>query len=68
FLATMLSFMFTTFSLIALIPFASVSIIMLEMVMFFESQGMRYYVDLDSIVSPRKLEQCDKLNKVKNII
>lgn len=68
FFATMLSFMFTTFSLIALIPLASVSIIMLEMVTFFESQGMRYYVDLDSIVSPKKLEQCDKLNKVKNII
>lgn len=68
FFTTMLSFMFTTFSLIALIPLASVSIIMLEMVMFFESQGMRYYVDLDTIVTPKKLEQCDKFNKVKNII
>ncbi len=68
FFATMFSMMFTSFSLIALVPLASVSIIMLEMVMFFESQGMRYYVDLDSIISPKKLEQCDKFNKVKNII
>ena len=68
FFTTLLTFMMTSFSLIALIPLASVAIIMLEMVMFFESQGNRYYVDLDSIVSPRKLEQCDKFSKVKNII
>ncbi len=68
FFTTMFSMMLTSFSLIALIPLASVSILMLEMVMFFESQGMRYYVDLDSIISPKKLEQCDKFDKVKNII
>lgn len=68
FFTTIFSSMLTTFSLIALIPLASVAVLMLEMVMFFESQGMRYYVDLDSIVSPRKLEQCDKFDKVKNII
>ncbi len=68
FFTTLFSMMFTSFSLIALVPLASVSIIMLEMVMFFESQGMRYYVDLDSIISPKKLEQCDKFDKVKNII
>lgn len=68
FFTILLTFMMTSFSLIALIPLASVAIIMLQMVMFFESQGNRYYVDLDSIVSPRKLEQCDKFSKVKNII
>ncbi len=68
FFATIFSLMLTSFSLIALIPLASVAIIMLEMVMFFESQGMRYYVDLDTIISPKKLEQCDKFTKVKNII
>lgn len=68
FFTVLLSFLMTSFSLIALIPLASVAIIMLEMVMFFESQGNRYYVDLDSIVTPRKLEQCDKFSKVKNII
>lgn len=68
FFATLFSLMLTSFSLIVLLPLTSVAILMLEMVMFFESQGMRYYVDLDSIVSPKKLEQCDKFNKVKNII
>lgn len=68
FFASMFSFMFTTFSLLALIPLASVALVMLEMVMFFESQGMRYYVDLDTIISPKKFEQCEKFNKIKNII
>ncbi len=68
FFTIIFTFIMTSFSLIALIPLASVAIIMLDMVMFFESQGNRYYVDLDSIVTPRKLEQCEKFNKVKNII
>ncbi len=67
-ITTMFTFMFTTFSLIILVPLCSVCVVMLEMVMFFESQGMRYYVDLDSIVTPKKLEQCDKFKKVKDII
>ena len=67
-ITTMFTFMFTTFSLIILVPLCSVCVTMLEMVMFFESQGMRYYVDLDCIVTPKKLEQCDKLKKVKDII
>lgn len=67
-ITTMFTFMFTTFSLFILVPLCSVCVVMLEMVMFFESQGMRYYVDLDSIVTPKKLEQCDRLKKVKDII
>ena len=39
-----------------------------EMVMFFGSQGMRYYVDLDTIVSPQLLEEKDSFRKTKNII
>ena len=68
FFTTLFTFMMTSFSLIAFIPLLSVLISMLEMVMFFESQSMRYYVDLDSIISPKKLEQYDKIKKVKNII
>ncbi len=67
-ITTMFTFMLTTFSLIILFPLCSVGVIMLEMVMFFESQGMRYYVDLDTIITPKKLEQCDKFCKVKDII
>ncbi len=68
FLGVMLLFMMTAYSLIVLVPLTVVAVIMLEMVMFFESQGMRYYVDLDTIVAPRKLEHRDKFKKVKDII
>ena len=68
FLLVMLTFIATAYSLIVLWPLTSVAVIMTQMVMFFESQGMRYYVDLDTIISPRKLEHRDKFNKVKDII
>ena len=68
FLFVMFTFIATAYSLIVLIPFTSVAVIMTQMVMFFESQGMRYYVDLDTIVCPQKLEGRDKFNKIKDII
>lgn len=57
------------YSLIILIPVASLFVSIFNMVMFFGSQGMRFYVDLDSnIVSPKRLEQTDKINKVKYVL
>lgn len=59
------------FGLPAVFIIAPLSIMILnifEMVAFYGSQGMRYYVDLDTIVSPKKLEESDSFKKVKNII
>lgn len=41
---------------------------MFEMVMFFSSQGMRYYVDADTVVTPKKLEQQDTFEKTKYLL
>lgn len=41
---------------------------MFEMVMFFASQGMRYYVDADTVVTPKKLEQQDTIEKTKYLL
>lgn len=41
---------------------------MFEMVMFFASQGMRYYVDADTVLSPKKLEQLDDIQKTKYLL
>lgn len=49
-------------------PILSMTIVIFQMVMFFGSQGMRYYVDPDTILCPKKLEETDKFKKVKNII
>ncbi|MCI5797732.1 MAG: hypothetical protein MR024_03855 [Firmicutes bacterium] len=49
-------------------PLSNLILNIFEMVMFYESQGMRYYVDLDTIVTPKKLEESDSFRKTKNII
>ncbi len=63
-----INLLFGSFSFIITIPIGAMMILVFQMVMFFGSQGMRYYVDLDTILSPKKLEQTDKFNKVKDII
>lgn len=41
---------------------------MFEMVMFFGSQGMRYYADADTVLSPKKLEQLDNIQQTKYLL
>lgn len=41
---------------------------MAEMVMFFTSQGMRYYVDPETVITPKKLEQLDTIEKTKYLL
>ena len=56
------------YALLIIIPIASLFISIFGMVMFFGSQGMRYYVDMDTIITPKKLEQTDKICKLKYVI
>lgn len=60
--------MFGLYSLIVLIPLWSLLTNVFGLVLFFESQGMNYYISPDRIINPRKLEQADSIKKVKNII
>lgn len=55
-------------SLFLMFPILAMLISIFQMVMFFGSQGMRYYVEPDTILCPKKLEETDKFKKVKNII
>lgn len=61
-------YLFGTFAFPVLIPFFASFFYVFEMVMFFSSQGMRYYVDIETIVSPKRLEESDSFAKVKNLI
>ena len=63
-----INYLFGFFAFLITIPISIMVLNIFEMVMFYGSQGMRYYVDLDTIVSPKKLEEKDTFNKVKNII
>ncbi|MDD4815756.1 MAG: hypothetical protein PHQ62_01280 [Clostridia bacterium] len=59
---------FGSFGVVLALPVTCLLISIFGMVMFFESQGMRYYVDMDTILTPKKLEETDKINKLKNIV
>ena len=50
------------------LPITTVVLSIIGEVMYFESLGMRFYVDAEHIVSPKKLEQQDSFSKVKDII
>ena len=67
-LAVLLVYAFNFYVLIVLVPLYALYMSTFKMVMFFGSHGMRYYVDLDTILSPKKLETYDKMSKVKHLI
>lgn len=50
------------------LPISTVMFILADQVMYYEAMGMRFYVDSDHIISPKKLEQQDSIAKVKYII
>lgn len=53
---------------LVLLPTNALLQIILAMVSFYDNQGMRYYVDLDTVLCPKKLEETDKIKKAKLII
>lgn len=61
---------FATFGvgLIITIPFSIVLVSCFNMVVFYSSYGMRYYVDETNVIVPKKLEQTDELSSVKYVI
>ena len=67
-LAVAFNYLFGTFAFPIIIPVFVCMFYVFEMVMFYGSQGRRYYVDLDTILSPKKLEEKDSFCKLKNLI
>lgn len=61
-------YIFGAYSLIVIAPLSSLIITVFGEVLFFESQGMNYYISPDRVIMPRKLEQADSIRKVKSII
>lgn len=56
------------FGLICVLPIFCFVISIFGMVTFFENSGMRYYIDVDTIIEPKKLEQTDKAYKLKALL
>ena len=55
-------------ALFVTLPLSTLIFVLADQVMYYEAMGMRFYVDGDHIISPKKLEQQDKIAKVKYII
>ena len=55
-------------SLIITLPLTAVVFVIFQMVSYFSSCGMRFYVYPDMFISPKKFEEQDKVKKVKYII
>ncbi len=67
-LAFVLSMVLGFYSLIIILPVIFPLFDIFEMVMFFSSQGMRFYVDNDTILTPKKLEEVDKIDDAKFLL
>lgn len=63
-----LTLVFGAYSLIVILPIVFPLLNIFDMVAFFSSQGMRFYVDNETIVSPKKLEEVDKIEDAKYIL
>ena len=50
------------------LPFTASLFVAVQMVTYFNCQGMRYYVYPDTFVSPKKFEEQDKIKRIKNLI
>ena len=67
-LATVLSMVLGLYAIIIILPIVSPFIHIFEMVAFFSSQGMRFYVDNETILSPKRLEEVDKIEDAKYLL
>ena len=71
-LGVLLSIFSLTFTfgigLFVVMPLWTIEEILVSQVAYYEAYGMRYYVDSDEIITPKRLEQQDKFAKVKDII
>lgn len=67
-LAIVLSIVLGLYAIIIILPIISPLVHIFEMVAFFSSQGMRFYVDNETILSPKRLEEVDRIEDAKYII
>ncbi len=64
----LLTFVFGFYSLAVLIPFVGILLCVQNMAAFFSSQGMRFYYTSTNILTPKKLEEVDNINKTAYIL
>ncbi len=60
--------LFGSIAFLLLVPLGVYFVYIIDFVMFYGSQGMRYYVDAETIISPKRLEEVDRFSRCKDII
>ena len=55
-------------ALIITIPLTKLAFITFDMCSYFESQGMRYYTNRSTVITPPKMEEQDRIAKIKYLI
>ncbi len=68
FLFWLLILIFGVYTMIALVPLMTIMLCVFNMTMFFSSQGMRFYYNDVNILTPKKLEEVDNINKTAYIL
>ncbi len=59
---------FGVYSMAVLVPVMTILLAVMDMTVFFTSQGMRFYVNDTQILTPKKLEEVDNINKTAYIL
>lgn len=61
-------FIFGFYVMSVLIPLMAIALLFFGMITFYISQGMRYYVSASKIMTPKRLEEVDNINKTASIL
>ena len=64
----LLVLIFGVYSMAVLVPFMTTLLCVYDMAIFFSSQGMRFYYNENSILTPKKLEEVDSINKTAYLL
>lgn len=67
-LGIVLTLVLGLYSIIVILPIISPLLHIFEMTAFFQSQGMRFYVDGQTIFTPKRLEENDKIEDIKYLL
>jgi len=59
---------FGVYTMVVLVPLMTILLAFMDMTVFFTSQGMRFYVNDSQILTPKKLEEVDNINKTAFIL
>ena len=59
---------FGVYSAVVLVPILTTILVVYDMVAFYTSQGMRFYISKNQIITPKKLEEVDNINKTAFIL